>query len=44
MGIAAGLGNIQKIVDGESLERRSVLNEFDIIDEENFSLENIWEI
>ena len=44
MGIAAGLGNIQKIVGGESLERRSVLNEFDIIDEENFSLENIWEI
>ena len=44
VGIAAGLGNIQKIVDGESLEKRSVLNEFDIIDEENFSLENIWEI
>ena len=43
-GIAAGLGNIQKIVDGESLERRSVLNEFDVIDEENFSLENIWEV
>ena len=30
--------------NGESLEKRSVLNEFDIIDEENFSLENIWEI
>ena len=44
MGIAAGLGNIQKILDGESLEKRSVLNEFDVIDEENFSLENIWEI
>ena len=44
VGIAAGLGNIQKILDGESLEKRSVLNEFDVIDEDNLNVENIWEI
>ena len=44
VGIAAGLGNIQKIMDGESLERGNVSKEFDIINEDDFSMKNIWAI
>ena len=36
-GIAAGLGNIQKIKDGEKLRNRiDAADEFEVVDEEDF--------